>query len=66
MVAWHVRAPATRLSLGVPQAGIDVRALAEIRQQLGHATFIEAAREHLDPDNLTNLMSLLDEQDQQP
>ena len=64
VIAWHVKALAIRLRLGVPQAVIDLRRLGGYRRQLGAEPFTSLlTREANDNDLADTITSLLDQVD---
>jgi hypothetical protein len=60
-IRWHVHALSIRLALQVPQAAIDLRALAELRNRVGEAAFLDAVRAGLDEESSNNLLALLEQ-----
>ena len=64
-VTWHVRALAIRLSLGIPQAIIDLRCLAGYRRELGAGQFTSLLTRTAEDPGLGNaITSLLDQLDE--
>ena len=60
-VAWHVRALAIRLSLGVPRAEINLRRLTAHRRELGREPFTRLLNQAADSTDLAEAStSLLD------
>ena len=59
-VPYTLQSLAIRLELQVPQAVNNLRALGQERGILGHERFAKVLREHLDPDDVTNVMNLLE------
>jgi tetratricopeptide (TPR) repeat protein len=63
-VTWHVRALAIRLSIGVPQAGNNLRRLAAQRRELGAEAFTRLLTQAAGDADLTEtITSLLDQVD---
>ena len=63
-VGLHAQAFAIRLRLGAPEAGRNVRVLAELRSRLGERTFRARAGEVLDQQSVERLIGLLAQHDQ--
>jgi hypothetical protein len=63
-IRFQVTALAMRLEIGSPQVQIDLHWLNRQRQALGQAAFTTALTELLDPDNVHNLLGLLDQNSQ--
>ena len=64
VIAWHVKALAIRLQLGVPQAVIDLRRLAAHRRELGAEPFTGLLAQATDDTDLADtITSLLDQVD---
>jgi len=64
VIAWHVKALAIRLRLGVPQAVIDLRRLAACRRELGAEPFTgQLAQAAGDTELADTITSLLDQAD---
>ena len=64
VIAWHVKALAIRLRLGVPQAANNLRRLAAYRRELGAEPFAGLLAQATDDTELAEtITSLLDQVD---
>jgi hypothetical protein len=63
-VAWHVKAVVIRISLGVPEARIDLSRLSDLRHELGAGLFTSVLAETVGDTELTEtVISWLDQWD---
>lgn len=63
-IPYQIRALAMRLRLGISNTRWNIARLIELRDALGADDFLTVVRDHLDHDSTRNLMTLLDQTEQ--